>query len=77
MVTTWSVGCDEAGPTYSAMMASIMVLFGLPTIVGSRFVAKRRGEHIDPVPMIVGWVTRSSDTDIPGNTVPPVGYNES
>jgi hypothetical protein len=44
--------------TYSAMTASIMVVFGLPIIVGSRLVAKTNGADMAP---------------LPGKTVPFVG----
>jgi hypothetical protein len=40
----------QTSHTYSAIIASIMVLLGLPMTVGVLFVANTRGADIDPDP---------------------------
>lgn len=56
----------------SAMMASIIGLFGLPTTVGSFLPcsAKTRGDESEPEPGVSSL--RASD-NLPTQVVPPVG----
>jgi hypothetical protein len=59
---------------YSAMMASIIVVLGLPITVGAFFPsrAKTRGADIDPDPDFQRC-SKYYEDDSPGQVVPPVG----